>query len=424
MARVPLSQLDQTTAPSSPDSSSDKENPRNHKNQRNTVPMSQSQSKRRRLSERNANTQSQMPSSQRNNHLSRHYDPDQDPEERRREFNDHRTEYMRADHDGILKTLEKQNELFNDVKQTSDATADSGLMVKVAEVASKRAGRMALGNTGAGIDVDEFVSKCINYMRNAPRTMTATQSQGPRRHRQTQRASGDSDDDEGSGEPMNWEWLGRNACLPYNARPGVSGFLLGPLSVQKRARQQTQRSAREQFDPSQLQQPKEMQQEDLASSENFNLTEICSNINKLLAETQAKFQSEAFENLGHLENVPKREKYTALLKYRIADDGGIPLFHFVINPRSFGQSVENMFYVSFLVRDGAAAVSMDSEGQPTLHASQPFAPSEAQRQGIQKHQAVFSLDCDLWEELIQSYDIKDSIIPHREEKEETNATWA
>lgn len=278
---------------------------------------------------------------------------------------------MRPENDGVLKTLQRQNQLFNNVKQTSDATADSTLMVKVAEVASKRAGNMTLGNTGAGIDVDEFVSKCITYMRNAPVNPESTQEQAPRhRHRQTQRDPYDSDDEEHSGEPMNWDWLGRNACIPNNARPGVSGFLLGPLSVQKRVRQATQRVTREQHDPTLLQKPKEMQQEDLASSENFNLTEICSNINTLLAQTQEKIQADVNAELQEeFEKNPdftEEQVYRVMLKHRVADDGGIVFFHFVINPQSFGQSVENMFYVSFLVRDGAVAVTTDGHGQPAL----------------------------------------------------------
>ena len=51
-------------------------------------------------------------------------------------------------------------------------------------------------------------------------------------------------------------------------------------------------------------------------------------------------------------------------------------------------------------------------------ASQPEVPSEAQRKGLQKHQAVFSLDFDTWEELVEVFDIKECLIPHREEDEE------
>jgi Nse4 C-terminal len=40
---------------------------------------------------------------------------------------------------------------------------------------------------------------------------------------------------------------------------------------------------------------------------------------------------------------------------------GINFFRFVINPHSFGQSVENLFYLSFLTHDGIASLEMDDE---------------------------------------------------------------
>ena len=55
--------------------------------------------------------------------------------------------------------------------------------------------------------------------------------------------------------------------------------------------------------------------------------------------------------------------------------------------------------------------------------AKPYAPSEAQKKGIQKHQAVLSLDYDKWEEIIKEFDITDSIIPDRDEQEETAGTW-
>ena len=35
------------------------------------------------------------------------------------------------------------------------------------------------------------------------------------------------------------------------------------------------------------------------------------------------------------------------------------MFRLIINPESFGQSVENLFYLSFLIRDGKAALEFD-----------------------------------------------------------------
>lgn len=202
-------------------------------------------------------------------------------------------------------------------------------------------------------------------MRRGPgTTITPTQRQ---RHRQSQRDPNASDGED-DGDAMNWDWLGRKACLPFSSRPTVSGFLLGPLSVEKRTRQLTQRRATERPDPSQLTRPNDLVQEDLGQEDN-NLTAMCSTIGQLLSFTQARSQEQAQKELEDTygSDAPGEEVIQAVMdKHNVCDDGGIPLFKFCINPRSFGQSVENLFYVSFLVRDGHAGINTDSRNLPTL----------------------------------------------------------
>jgi len=43
----------------------------------------------------------------------------------------------------------------------------------------------------------------------------------------------------------------------------------------------------------------------------------------------------------------------------------INMFEFILNPESYGQSVENLFYVAFLIRDGKACIE-DETGEPIL----------------------------------------------------------
>lgn len=206
-------------------------------------------------------------------------------------------------------------------------------------------------------------------MRRGPESSPISPPTGTQRRRarpgRNQPDPGASDEDD-EGDAMNWDWLGRRACLPYNARPAVSGWLLGPLSVQKRTRQATQREAHERIDPSQAVKPQELQQEDLGRQENSNLTVMCSKINKLLADTQRDSQEAVESILSGAGDLRPEMVQDVMDQNNVADDGGIPLFHFCINPESFGQSVENLFYVSFLVRDGTVGISFDSRELPTL----------------------------------------------------------
>ena len=280
---------------------------------------------------------------------------------------DSRTEYLAPGSNGLLRTLHRANDLFGSVKQTSDATLDSRLLVSTADLSAKRTTQLNLGNATTRIDVDDFVGKCITYMRRG------LNDGGDISTTRRRRGQADSDDEtdapEGydEGDAFNWEWLGRRACFPHNVRPPVPGFLLGPLSVQKKARKVTQR--RERFrerDPKDAVRPEELKAQDLEKAESSNLTTLCKNIRELLVHTMVTGQAKVEEEVMIGDDTSDEEIRAIMLKHGIADDEGVPLFHFVVNPRSFGQTVENLFYVSFLIRDGTAGFGNDSNMLPTL----------------------------------------------------------
>jgi len=95
----------------------------------------------------------------------------------------------------------------------------------------------------------------------------------------------------------------------------------------------------------------------------------------------------------------------------------INLFRFITNPNSFGQSVENLFYLSFLVREGTCAMEFDEDtGEPIIYACEP--PNEDDfRDGARKQQIVLELDMDTWQCAIDVFNIKACIIPNRKEVE-------
>lgn len=90
----------------------------------------------------------------------------------------------------------------------------------------------------------------------------------------------------------------------------------------------------------------------------------------------------------------------------------INLFKFIINPNDFAQSVENMFHLSFLIRDGKVALEMES-AEPMICKS--FLASDTKlklklapldlcseptdvdyQEGLKKQQIVFELDMPTW----------------------------
>ncbi|KAI0013802.1 hypothetical protein F4779DRAFT_294011 [Xylariaceae sp. FL0662B] len=361
------------------------------------------------------------------------FDPNQPMEERRdvqrkyrdilRDLAENNDEYLQPESTGLHDAIRKANEFFSGVKQTTEATIDSRVLVNAVDASYRKTVRLTAGNIAQGVDVDEFVSKCITYMRlgagiaeDDAAELTATQQHRRRPGRGALGPEeGDDDFEVGDeGDMFNWEHLGRFACLPHIRRPAVPGFLLGPLSVEKRVRKIVKRSAP--FRPGNLQEtrPQVLNAEDVQRSEKNDLTAICSKILQRLSQVQEEAQDavEAACDQG----ASDQEARALMDKYGLRETGGIDLLKFVVNPRSFGQTVENMFYVSFLIRDGRIKIDFDDNQLPTLLAVNREEDAGTSKHGTQKQQAVLSIDMKMWREIIEVFKITEPIIEHRKEQ--------
>lgn len=376
--------------PDSPGSSSNKENRHNNLVMRDKGKAPEGSSRRKR-----ALTSGPTPSGSRRRTRepdilitdeqddSNQYDPDQSLEEKRqvqrglrsllKDLTENNDEYLQPDSTGLHETLRKANELSAGIKQTTEATIDSRLLVNTVNASYRKTVRLTSGNIAQGVDVDEFVSKCIAYMRlgagiaedDAPE-LTSTQQQRRRPGRGVVGGGDDDDEDEigDEGDMFNWEHLGRFACLPHIRRPATSGFLLGPLSVEKKVRKIVKRSAP--FRPGNLREtrPEVLNAEDVQRSEKNDLTAICSKILQRLEKVcgEAQDRVEAAVERG----ASDEEQARLMNKCGLRSTGGIDFLKFVVNPQSFGQTVENIFYVSFLIRDGRIQVEFDEDELPSL----------------------------------------------------------
>jgi hypothetical protein len=299
------------------------------------------------------------------------YDPDQDIHERRqlrkglrdlsRSLLDNRTEFLNPSSTGLRDTLLRANELSNQVKQTADATIDARLLATAADYSYKKTVALISGDTAQGVDIDEFISKCRTYMM---RVDGAFEEEAPS-NTQRRRGRNNDDEDEEYGEMLNWEHLGRFACLKHNSRPSVPGFLLGPLSLEKRAKRVVVRKAALRPNMIQETRPEVLQSSDISKAENANLSVLCTQI--LMRLTKVKEDAvAAVEKENEERDMTEQEGQALMDRYGVSERGGIALFKFVINPYSFGQTIENIFYTSFLIRDGKLGVTTDDRGMPYL----------------------------------------------------------
>ncbi|CAG8498434.1 10676_t:CDS:2 [Paraglomus occultum] len=289
------------------------------------------------------------------------YDPNQDKEEKRwlrkayrsliLQTEENRQEYLRPESDGLKRTLNKANELYQKVKQTHEATLDSRLLVLSGDLGVQKARLMRVDSNA--FDIDDYVAKLVTFM-------------GGRQY-----------DDEDESPKLDWKALGKVAAR-YTDRVPTMDFMLGPLSVEQKQRKTPGQRARLVKCKDDLKRPQEIKEGDLIREENETTRNVVM-IYKILEE-----------------NTP------------------INMFEFILNPESYGQSVENLFYVAFLIRDGKAYIE-DETGEPILSICEPPTQEDYQ-QGLTKKQLVMELDYHTWKDTIECYGIKRPIIATRQKK--------
>ncbi|XP_055843393.1 EP300-interacting inhibitor of differentiation 3 [Episyrphus balteatus] len=84
----------------------------------------------------------------------------------------------------------------------------------------------------------------------------------------------------------------------------------------------------------------------------------------------------------------------------------LPFYQLVIDPDNFMNTVENVFQVAFLARDGAVAIETGDGNMPHVRVTNP------KEKDLVKHtnQSVCSINMDVCKEMIAFYDIKEAML--------------
>ncbi|KAI0808035.1 Nse4 C-terminal-domain-containing protein [Fomes fomentarius] len=302
------------------------------------------------------------------------YDPDQNQETTRDIRRRYRrqiqelTETQDISTEEVTNRLREANRLFGEVRAIQEATNDSGLLLQISQIGAAKARAMKSGS--GAFDVDDFVARLITYMGGRKPVSPV--------------GDGDEEEDESeydaAGAPLDWERIARRA-LSKSRRVPAMDFMLGPLSIEQKKRTAAKRAKLEK-NKEDMKKPQEITEDDITRSEN-----------------------ETTKNVATLERLLSNI------------EGTVNIFKFIINPDDFGQSVENLFYLSFLIRDGKCAFQTDEDtGEPTIMlCEQPT--HQDYDEGLVKHQLVMEFDMNTWKRAIEVFNITEPMIPQRPKSE-------
>lgn len=272
----------------------------------------------------------------------------------------------------VLATLPLVENAYRKVERANEAVLDSLAVAEMTSITEEETRKMEL-NSSVSFDVHEYVKSLATFLGPPTRA-----------------------DDSSSLARLGVLGLGSSL------RPATTDFMVGPLSTERKLKAVGTRTRRD-IDENARERPKQLQYEDVKQGQ--KMTAIIQDI------------------------------YKTLQTYNATPDSPVSLFEFVLNPKSFSQSVENLFYLSFLVHDGKVTLNVDEDNIPVIGVQYPLPTDpverrkeEKQREQVPPQQMIFDLDPGAWQALVESFEITEPAIVHREpdasrDIDPENPTW-
>ena len=126
-----------------------------------------------------------------------------------------------------------------------------------------------------------------------------------------------------------------------------------------------------------------------------------------LKETTATVLAEVEKSENQTEQMVTHVFRCLVTKFREMGRSPINYFKFVLDPGCFGTSIENMFHVSFLVKEGKAEISVCQEtGLPLITPKS----SKNKEQDEHKNQVVMNISMEDWRRMVKELRIQVAMI--------------
>jgi len=273
------------------------------------------------------------------------------------------------DNHHLIGYMEENQELFGKVCAPQEAVLDAKVIRHISRICRQQAEGMSANITQ--FQYNEYAERLLQCMRGS--------------------ISGD-----GAGvlTKKKWVLLGRQAKTLFRRSPCLT-YMYGALDNAPPP-------------------PKERK----APQARANVTKI-----KDLVETQEQILETAEKSENQTEQLVTHVITTLIAKWHENEKRSVDFFKFVIDPECFGNTVENMFHVSFLIKDGRVAFKIGENGLPVIR-PKSTKKAEGQPKEEAKNQVVMNISMKDWQLMVQNLNITEAMIPHIKAKQEPNGDQA
>lgn len=273
--------------------------------------------------------------------------------------------------EALTELVTTANLLIDQVHTTNEATLDSRFLSAAAEIGAEKIQKIPFGIcTFRLADWLDLVKSNISRYQQHQQLRTSSQDDGPVGLTLEQCRGA-------------WDGIGNLAMIHWKGVT-TTDFLCGPIAVipkEKQARTCPKRRALDLRAPTK----------------------------EAVAMTKEAFEAQAAANSSATSN------NVMLVAEALSAYDSVPLYQFITHPTSFSRSVENLFYVSFLVSDGRAALSLDKNGEILIRLLDEGGQGDVEEEevGMQvlpKNQRVFNFSMSQWRQAINIYRITKPLI--------------
>ncbi|XP_072292768.1 non-structural maintenance of chromosomes element 4 homolog A [Eucyclogobius newberryi] len=271
-----------------------------------------------------------------------------------------REDMLSPSNNRLTEVLEEANKLFKDVRQAREAALDAQLLVVATDLGKEKASQLFA--EGASFDPTAFAEHLLSFM-GLNRLENGE-------HEEQNGGEGYLPDDA-------WDRVACRATRCFKTAPTFH-YMMGSFHAEPPP-------------------PKQKIERQIRAKNKEAKRIIPTQLKRMEKSQQEATEKEVERILGYL-------------KSYYLDDPTTPIsyYEFVIDPNSFSRTVENMFHTSFLIRDGLARVYLDDEKLPCIApADEGGMEDEA---STSRKQCVTSISLKTWKELIDAFDIRDTLI--------------